>query len=37
VPGASHLFEEHGTLDAVAHLTAEWFALHFDEVTDRPG
>lgn len=28
VPGASHLFEEPGTLDAVAHLGADWFAAH---------
>jgi dienelactone hydrolase len=28
VPGASHLFEEPGTLDTVAHLAAEWFVGH---------
>jgi dienelactone hydrolase len=28
VPGASHLFEEPGTLDAVAKLAAEWFGRH---------
>jgi putative phosphoribosyl transferase len=28
VPGATHLFEEPGTLDQVAHLTAEWFQTH---------
>jgi len=28
VPGASHLFEEPGTLDEVAHLAAEWFQRH---------
>lgn len=28
VPGASHLFEEPGALDAVAHLAAHWFDLH---------
>jgi dienelactone hydrolase len=28
VPGASHLFEEPGTLDRVAQLAAEWFRLH---------
>jgi putative phosphoribosyl transferase len=28
VEGASHLFEEPGTLDEVADLAAEWFALH---------
>jgi pimeloyl-ACP methyl ester carboxylesterase len=25
VPGASHLFEEPGTLEVVATLTADWF------------
>jgi putative phosphoribosyl transferase len=30
VPGASHLFEEPGALDAVAHLAAHWFACHLD-------
>lgn len=29
VPGASHLFEEAGTLDRVAELAASWFARHF--------
>jgi dienelactone hydrolase len=28
VPGASHLFEEPGTLDEVARLAGEWFRLH---------
>jgi dienelactone hydrolase len=28
VEGAGHLFEEPGTLDEVADLAAEWFALH---------
>ncbi len=28
VPGATHLFEEPGTLDAVARLAADWFTLH---------
>jgi putative phosphoribosyl transferase len=28
VPGASHLFEEPGTLEAVARHAAEWFAQH---------
>lgn len=28
VPGASHLFEEHGALAAVARLAAVWFAQH---------
>ena len=26
VPGATHLFEEPGTLETVAHLAGEWFA-----------
>jgi putative phosphoribosyl transferase len=25
IPGATHLFEESGTLEAVAALAAEWF------------
>jgi putative phosphoribosyl transferase len=29
VPGASHLFEEPGTLDQAADLAREWFHLHF--------
>lgn len=28
VPGASHLFEEPGALDAVAHLAGAWFETH---------
>jgi len=28
VPGASHLFEEPGALDQVAHLPRDWFAEH---------
>jgi dienelactone hydrolase len=28
VPGATHLFEEAGTLEEVAHLAAEWFQRH---------
>jgi dipeptidyl aminopeptidase/acylaminoacyl peptidase len=28
VPGASHLFEEHGALEEVARLAADWFARH---------
>ncbi len=28
VPGATHLFEEPGTLDQVARLAAEWFQTH---------
>jgi putative phosphoribosyl transferase len=28
VPGATHLFEEPGALETVAHLAAEWFGTH---------
>jgi putative phosphoribosyl transferase len=28
VPGATHLFEEEGALDAVARLAGAWFADH---------
>jgi pimeloyl-ACP methyl ester carboxylesterase len=28
VPGATHLFEEPGTLEEVARLAADWFARH---------
>jgi putative phosphoribosyl transferase len=31
VPGATHLFDEPGALDAVAHLAADWFARHTSE------
>jgi putative phosphoribosyl transferase len=30
VPGATHLFEEPGALDAVAHLAGDWFVRHDD-------
>lgn len=30
VPGATHLFEEPGTLEHVAQSAARWFALHVD-------
>lgn len=29
VPGATHLFEEHGKLEEVARLAREWFLKHF--------
>lgn len=32
VPGATHLFEEPGTLEEVARLAAEWFAEHLTPV-----
>lgn len=31
VPGATHLFEEPGTLETVATLAADWFTLHLTE------
>ncbi|MBM4128526.1 MAG: alpha/beta hydrolase [Nitrospira sp.] len=31
IPGASHLFEEPGTLEQVARLAAEWFRKHLVE------
>ena len=30
VPGATHLFEEPGTLERVAHLARDWFTLHLE-------
>jgi pimeloyl-ACP methyl ester carboxylesterase len=30
VPGASHLFQEPGALETVAHLAADWFTQHLD-------
>ena len=35
VPGATHLFEEPGALDAVAQLAAKWFLTHFSEARAR--
>jgi len=29
IPGATHLFEEAGTLEEVARVASEWFRLHF--------
>lgn len=29
IPGATHLFEEPGTLESVAHLAATWFGRYF--------
>jgi putative phosphoribosyl transferase len=33
VPGATHLFEEPGALEAVAHLAGAWFANHLSRGT----
>ena len=35
VPGASHLFEEPGTLEAVVALARDWFLDHFPAPRDR--
>jgi putative phosphoribosyl transferase len=32
IPGATHLFEEPGTLEEVARVAADWFARHFTPV-----
>jgi putative phosphoribosyl transferase len=36
VPGATHLFEEPGTLEQVARVAADWFLEHFRAAGDRP-
>ena len=35
VPGATHLFEEPGTLDAAAHLAGDWFETHLAAASRR--
>jgi putative phosphoribosyl transferase len=35
IPGATHLFEEPGTLEEVARLAAEWFDQHFRAAKKR--
>ncbi len=37
VPGATHLFEEPGTLDEVARLAADWFARHLCHAPAQAG
>ncbi len=37
VPGASHLFEEPGTLEQVAELAGDWFEQHFGVQATRDG
>lgn len=37
VPGATHLFEEPGTLERVAELAADWFTAHLRHRTAQPG
>jgi dienelactone hydrolase len=34
VPGATHLFEEPGTLEEVARVAAQWFTQHLSPKTD---
>lgn len=36
VPGATHLFEEPGALEAVAELAKNWFVLHLSRANNRP-
>jgi len=36
VPGATHLFEERGTLEQVADHARKWFQLHFTEPSSGP-
>jgi putative phosphoribosyl transferase len=36
VPGATHLFEEPGTLQEVARLARAWFSAHFEQRQGRP-
>jgi len=35
VPGASHLFEEPGTLEYAARLATDWFQMHLDSIGVR--
>jgi putative phosphoribosyl transferase len=35
IPGATHLFEEAGALEKVAHLAAEWFTKHLPATKSR--
>ena len=35
VPGATHLFEEPGTLEKVVQLAGEWFSLHLTGISDE--
>jgi putative phosphoribosyl transferase len=35
IPGATHLFEEPGTLEAVAHKGTEWFTKHLPSVKEK--
>jgi putative phosphoribosyl transferase len=35
VPGATHLFEEPGTLEKVATLASDWFTKHIASAVSR--
>jgi hypothetical protein len=35
VPGATHLFEEPGALEAVAQLARSWFSLYLGRANER--
>jgi putative phosphoribosyl transferase len=35
VPGATHLFEERGTLEVVARLAADWFSTHLEKQSGK--
>jgi putative phosphoribosyl transferase len=37
VPGATHLFEEPGTLEAAAGAARDWFVRHTGDGAHRPG
>ena len=36
IPGATHLFEEPGTLAEVADIAGEWFVSHFTAADHAP-
>lgn len=35
IPGATHLFEEPGTLEQVAEIATEWFIKHFNQEAEK--
>jgi hypothetical protein len=37
VPGATHLFEEPGTLEAAARLARDWFVEHLSRAPQPTG
>jgi putative phosphoribosyl transferase len=36
IPGATHLFEEEGSLERVARMASEWFGSHFQAAVQHP-